>query len=97
MSSTEIQKVADLLKSLGEYNRLSLVYSLCECQVPKNAMCLCECCSVDASGVSRHLKILAQEGVVSSEKRGREIIYSLNRKEVAESLRALADKIEKSE
>jgi len=59
-------------------------------------MCLCECCSVDASGVSRHLKILAQEGIVTSERKGREISYSLNREEVANSLRALAEKIETS-
>ena len=95
VNDTEIEKVASLLKALGEYNRLSLVYELCQCKAPRNAMCLCECCSVDASGVSRHLKILAQQGVVLSEKKGREITYSLNRKEIVESLRELADKIEK--
>ena len=97
MTETETRQLADLLKALGEFNRLSLVYKLCQCQAPQNAMCLCECCSVDASGVSRHLKILAEEGVVTSEKKGREITYSLNRQEVAKNLRALADKIEKSE
>ena len=97
MSDSEIQDIANLLKALGEYNRLSLVYELCQCKAPRNAMCLCECCSVDASGVSRHLKILAQEGVVASEKNGREITYSLNRSEVAERLRALADRIETSQ
>ena len=97
MTSAEIQKVADLLKALGEYNRLSLVYRLCECQAPQNVMCLCECCTVDASGVSRHLKILAREDVVKSEKNGREVTYSLNKAEVAQSLRALADKLESSQ
>ena len=57
-------------------------------------MCLCECCSVDASGVSRHLKVLSQEGIVSSERKGREIQYSLNRAEVSKRLRELADIIE---
>lgn len=94
MEAEEIKKVASLLKALGEFNRLSLVYNLCECQAPKNAMCLCDCCSVDASGVSRHLKILAQEGIVHADKQGRETSYILNREGVAESLRALADKIE---
>jgi len=96
MKGSEVQELANLLKALGEYNRLSLVYSLCDCKAPRNAMCLCECCSVDASGVSRHLKILAQEGIVTSERKGREISYSLNREEVANSLRALAEKIETS-
>ena len=78
MSNPEIQELANLLKALGEFNRLSLVYQLCQCKTPQNAMCLCECCSVDASGVSRHLKVLAQEGIVSVEKRGRERSYTLN-------------------
>ena len=94
MTSSELEELADMLKALGETNRLSLVCRLCECSVPQNAMCLCDCCSVDASGVSRHLKILTQEGIVSVEKRGRERNYSLNRSHVASRLRALADKIE---
>ncbi|MFK8184241.1 MAG: ArsR/SmtB family transcription factor [Phormidesmis sp.] len=94
MNENEAQELADLLKALGEFNRLSLVYRLCQCKAPQNAMCLCECCSVDASGVSRHLKVLSQEGIVSSERKGREIQYSLNRAEVSKRLRELADLIE---
>ena len=86
--------MADLLKALGEFNRLSLVYELCDCAKPRNAMCLCDCCSVDSSGASRHLKVLAQEGVVKIERKGRERMYSLNRTEVAARLRSLADQIE---
>jgi len=94
MNDIEIEKLASLLKALGEYNRLSIVCELCQCKSPQNAMCLCSCCDVDASGVSRHLKILEQEGVLSSEKKGRQVTYSLNRKEVASNLRALADIVE---
>ena len=94
MASQEVNELAHLLKALGEVNRLSLVCRLCECSAPQNAMCLCECCNVDASGVSRHLKVLAQEGVVKVEKRGRERSYTLNRAYVAHQLRVLADKIE---
>lgn len=97
MTSAEVKDVADLLKALGEYNRLSLVYRLCECQAPQNVMCLCECCTVDASGVSRHLKILAREGVISAEKNGREVTYSLNKENVVQKLRSLADKLESSQ
>ncbi len=94
MSETQVQDTADFLKALGEFNRLSLVYKLCECQAPQNAMCLCDCCSVDASVVSRHLKTLVQAGVLKQEKKGRERTYSLDRARVANELRALADKIE---
>ena len=94
MSKEEIEEIAALLKALGEFNRLSLVYQLCQCKTPQNAMCLCECCSVDASVVSRHLKVLTQEKVLHQEKKGRERTYILNRDYVADQLRALADKIQ---
>ncbi len=94
MDAATTEELAGLLKALGEYNRLSLVYELCRCEKPQNAMCLCECCSVDASVASRHLKVLAQEKIVQIEKKGRERIYSLNRTEIAHKLRALADQID---
>ena len=97
MKASDIQELAELLKALGEVNRLSLVSRLCDANTPQNAMCLCECCNVDASGVSRHLKVLTQQGVVSVEKHGRERSYSLNRAYVANRLRVLADNIEKQE
>ena len=90
----DVEEFAGLLKALGEVNRLSLVCRLCECDTPQNAMCLCTCCNVDASGVSRHLKVLTQEGVLRVEKRGRQRSYSLNRAFVANRLRVLADRIE---
>ena len=97
MSNVEIQELANLLKALGEFNRLSLVYELCQCKKPQNAMCLCDCCSVDASVVSRHLKVLTQEGIVTVEKQGRERNYSLNRAYVAQRLRVLADRVESNQ
>ena len=94
MSEPEVQELANLLKALGEFNRLSLVYRLCQCETPQNVLCLCDCCDVDTSVVSRHLKVLTQQGVVSAQKRGRERNYSLNRSYVAGRLRELADKLE---
>ena len=94
MTDEEIQETADLLKALGEFNRLSLVYRLCECKSPQNVMCLCDCCSVDSSVVSRHLKTLSQAKILKMQKKGRERSYSLDRSVVAEKLRALATKIE---
>lgn len=94
MSDHQVQDTADFLKALGEFNRLSLVYKLCECQSPQNAMCLCDCCSVDASVVSRHLKTLAQAGILKQTKKGRERTYSLDRERVANELRSLATMIE---
>ena len=94
MSDQSVQDTADFLKALGEFNRLSLVFKLCDCQIPQNAMCLCDCCSVDASVVSRHLKTLTHAGILKQTKQGRERTYSLDRNRVASELRALASKIE---
>ena len=94
MEIQEIDGLADFFKALGEVNRLALVTHLGDCSRPQNAMCLCSCCQVDASGVSRHLKVLAQEGILNVEKNGRERVYSLNRGFVASQLRTLANRIE---
>jgi len=94
MSELEVQKMADLLKALGEFNRLSLVYELCDSENPQNAMCLCKCCKVDTSVVSRHLKTLLDEGVLGVHKNGRERAYYLNRTNLAKSLRDFANRIE---
>ena len=94
MNAAETQKTADFLKALGEFNRLSLVYELCRCESSQNAMCLCDCCDVDASVVSRHLKVLSHEGVVKLEKKGRQRTYVLDRENVAKNLRKLADRVE---
>jgi len=94
MNAAETQKTADFLKALGEFNRLSLVYELCRCESSQNAMCLCDCCSVDASVVSRHLKVLAERDIVTFDKVGREKSYRLKRTQVATQLRELADLIE---
>jgi len=94
MDALKVQTLANFLKAIGEFNRLSLVYKLCQCKTPQNVMCLCECCDVDASVVSRHLKILAQEGIVKLDKKGRERVYVLDRKNVATKLRDFANLIE---
>lgn len=96
MSELNTQEIADFFKALGEFNRLSLVYKLCDCSTPQNSMCLCDCCNVDPSVTSRHLKVLTQAGIVKLEKKGRERSYSLDRENVASVLRDLADQIEKS-
>ena len=97
MNKSDVQEIADFMKALGEFNRLSLVYRLCDCSTPQNSMCLCDCCSVDPSVVSRHLKVLAQAGIVKLEKKGRQRNYSLDRENVANVLRDLADQIEQKE
>jgi DNA-binding transcriptional ArsR family regulator len=52
------------------------------------------CCPIDLSVVSRHLAALRDAGVISAEKRGREVYYRVEAASLAARLRALADAID---
>ena len=84
----------ELFKSLSDPNRLKILDRLCaekcECTVTEVA----ECCNIDMSVVSRHLKILKEAGIISAQKKGKSVYYQVNRKEVASFLRSVADRIE---
>src|SRR5665811_809023 len=54
-----------------------------------------QCCPVDFSVVSRHLGVLREAGVVRSSKHGREVRYRPQITALVDSLRALADSLER--
>ena len=65
------------LQALADPVRLSIVRQLIACA---DAVCACdfvECCTVSQPTISHHLKVLRDAGVVSSERRGTNIVYSL--------------------
>jgi ArsR family transcriptional regulator, arsenate/arsenite/antimonite-responsive transcriptional repressor len=65
-----------LLAALADPVRLSFVRQLAENQ----GVCACdfsECCSVSQPTISHHLKVLREAGVVTSERQGTNIVYSL--------------------
>ncbi len=86
--------VGDFFAAMTEPQRLTLLARLAGCAQPLTVTEASTCCGVHLSGVSRHLAILRQIGVVSAEKRGREVYYALHRKELAVALRGVADWIE---
>lgn len=81
-------------KALCEPSRWAIVGRLAEkgraCTVSEMA----SCCPVDISVVSRHLATLRRTGIVTSEKRGREVLYRINTGRVVSFLRILADRVE---
>jgi ArsR family transcriptional regulator, arsenate/arsenite/antimonite-responsive transcriptional repressor len=85
-----------VFKALSDPNRIKILNDLCSKNCPCNVGEVACCCSVDLSVVSRHLNILKNAGVISSEKRGKQVFYHVNRKEVAALLRQMADNIEKT-
>ena len=84
----------ELFKALSDPNRLVLLTTLSERMQPSTVSEAAECCSVDMSVVSRHLATMRNAGLVTSEKRGREVYYSVPRQVLADQLRAMADALE---
>jgi ArsR family transcriptional regulator, arsenate/arsenite/antimonite-responsive transcriptional repressor len=65
-----------LLAALADPVRLSFVRQL----VDTDCICACdfsECCDVSQPTISHHLKVLRDAGVVTSERRGTNVVYSL--------------------
>ena len=83
-----------LFKALSDPRRLQLFVRLaaggCACTVGQ----LAEGSGVDLSVVSRHLAVLRDAGVISCEKRGKEVWCTVQSGEVAQILRDLADALD---
>lgn len=94
----DTKRLTPLFKALGEANRMAILEHLCCCSKSgKEHLTVGEisgCCDVDLSVVSRHLGQLKKAGVLSAEKCGKEVRYSINSVALAGALRELADAIE---
>ena len=84
----------ELFRALGDPTRLTLVVRLATASAPQTVTELTDCCGVHLSGVSRHLAMLRDAGVVRADKRGREVRYRLDGDAVTGALRALADALD---
>jgi ArsR family transcriptional regulator len=83
-----------IFKALADPNRLKILDNLCASECACRVTEIACCCAVDLSVVSRHLKILKEAGIITSDKKGKEVFYQVNRKETADLLRSVADRIE---
>ena len=81
-------------KALAEPSRAAILSCLANARRACTVSEVAEQCPVDVSVVSRHLAVLRDAGILSSEKRGREVFYSLDVRHVAATLRSLADALE---
>ena len=84
----------DLFKALCDPVRISIVATLAARSETSTVSDLTSCCGIDFSGVSRHLKILREAGLVSATKRGREVRYQLNTDDLIATLRAIANALD---
>lgn len=84
----------ELFKALADPRRLSLLVRLAEARRACTVSQLADGSGVDLSVVSRHLAVLREAGVISCEKEGKEVWYSLQPSTTAALLRDLADALE---
>ncbi len=84
----------DLFKALCDPQRLTLLAQLATSTEPMTVSEASNCCNVHLSGVSRHLNVLRQAGIVDAQKHGREVRYQLNGQLLVTTLRGLADALE---
>jgi ArsR family transcriptional regulator len=73
----QIDPEVQLLAALADPVRLSIVRQLSAI----DDVCACdfsECCDVSQPTISHHLKVLREAGVVTSQRQGTNIVYSLS-------------------
>lgn len=85
----------ELFRSLADPTRLQVLFRLACASAPQTVTEISGCCGVHLSGVSRHLAALRDAGVVHAQRRGREVLYSLNRTRLTSALRDLADAVDR--
>ncbi len=85
-----------LFRALGDPTRIHLLDLLAErcraCSVSE----LADCLDVDLSVVSRHLAMLRAAGVLRATKTGRTVLYEIQFDALAETLRGIADTLERA-
>lgn len=93
---TELSELVStrFFKALCDPSRLTILTRLAADARPTTVSEAAGCCPKDLSVVSRHLKTLHEAGILSAERSGREVRYSVRFTEVARTLRAIADAIE---
>lgn len=69
-------KTQEVFNALGDPTRRDIINTLTT-QGAKTATQISETMQITRQGVSKHLNILADAGLITSEKQGRELYYSL--------------------
>ena len=82
-----------LLDGVRDPNRLEIIFLLGKGN-PMNVGDISDQFKISRPGVSHHLKVLKDAGIVRSEKIGQEIYYRLDREVIVTGLRMIADTIE---
>jgi DNA-binding transcriptional ArsR family regulator len=82
--ASKLRGAAPVFAALGDDTRLELVARLCS-QGPQSIVRLSDGAKVTRQAITKHLRTLASAGLVSSVREGREQIWQLRPKRVAEA------------
>lgn len=83
-----------LFKALGDPRRVELFASLAQTRGWCSVSELAQCCPIDLSVVSRHLRVLREAGLIEAFKAQRQVFHRVRHDELVRLLRGLADAIE---
>ncbi len=76
-----IREIAELLKAMGNENRLQIL-----CHLVRKPLTVSELCAkmplISQSAMSQHLTVLKSNHIVAYEKKGQNITYSLQNKKI---------------
>jgi ArsR family transcriptional regulator len=89
------QELAELFKAVADPTRLRLVKLLAESSRSLCVNALTARLEVSQSAVSQHLRVLRQAGLVSGERRGNRVHYSLDERRIAQVTRLFMDTLGK--
>ena len=87
-TKTNLTSAALLFAALGDPTRLMLMRQLAE-GGPASISVLAEQQDMTRQGVTKHLQVLAAAGVIDGSRQGREQVWTLNPKRLAEGRRHL--------
>jgi len=83
-----LASAALLFAALGDPTRLALLQRLSD-QGPASISVLAETFAITRQGVTKHLHVLAEAGVIDGSRQGREQVWALNPTRLVEGLRCI--------
>lgn len=92
--SLPVMLAPEFFKAMSDPTRIAILCRVSSACALHTVSQIAEDLPVDLSVVSRHLRILRQAGILKSRKRGKEVFYSVDSRNLVATLRMIADAFE---